>query len=494
MDNGRSESESNGATDAKENGVATAEKFGARENYRIIKNISILGFAFMIHFTAFHGTSNLQSSVHSDGSLGAFTLASIYGSLILSNIFLPVMVIRWLGCKWTIVVSFVAYMPYIAAQFFPRFYTLIPAGLAVGFGGGPLWCAKCTYLSVIAEAFSVIKKRKVKADYLIVKFFGLFFVFYQLAQVLGNLISFSVLSYGDGDTFHNATQNNINISETCGANYIAPVDRQQQQESSSVDFHKPDVAKLNILTGIFLACMAAASFSVAVGVDSLERYDKNRTGSGTGVSGIRMLIITAKQFTKKYQLLLLPITMFIGVEQAFIAVDFTASFVACGLGISYIGYAMISFGLANAVAAAVTPYITKVIGRFPMIIATALFHLALIVFMLLWKPTDQYYAYSIIVACWGLADGIWLIQINALSGILFPGNEEAAFSNFRLWEATGSVLMYATSPILSTFTKLVCIMCVMLIGTVGYTTIEVMEYRIKKGAAGKRFEMIQQAS
>lgn len=93
--------------------------------------------------------------------------------------------------------SFVAYMPYIAAQFFPRFYTLIPAGLAVGFGGGPLWCAKCTYLSVIAEAFSVIKKRKVKADYLIVKFFGLFFVFYQLAQVLGNLISFSGESFAE---------------------------------------------------------------------------------------------------------------------------------------------------------------------------------------------------------------------------------------------------------------------------------------------------------
>lgn len=92
------EGESNGsavtapATD-KEYGVATPQ-FGPRENYRIIKNIAILGFAFMIHFTAFHGTSNLQSSVHSDGSLGAFTLASIYGSLILSNIFLPVMVIR----------------------------------------------------------------------------------------------------------------------------------------------------------------------------------------------------------------------------------------------------------------------------------------------------------------------------------------------------------------------------------------------------------------
>ncbi|XP_055591536.1 UNC93-like protein [Uranotaenia lowii] len=301
-----------------------------------------------------------------------------------------------------------------------------------------------------------------------------------------------MLSTGDDPSSSNVTVRLVNVSETCGANYAAPVDRLTQPvNETNTNFHQPDPARLNMLTGIFLGCMALASISVAVGVDSLQRYSFGRTGSGSGISGIRMLIITAKHLTNKYQLLLLPITMFIGLEQAFIAVDFTASFVACGIGISKIGYAMISFGLANAVAAAVTPYITKTIGRFPMILGTAVFHVVLIVFMLTWKATDQDYVYPIIAACWGLADGVWLIQINALSGILFPGNEEAAFSNFRLWEATGSVLMYATSPFLSTFTKLVCIVCIMLIGTVGYTSIEVMEYRLKKSAAGKRFEMIE---
>ena len=67
---------------------------GKYENLRITKNVIVLGAAFMIHFTAFHGTANLQSSVNSDGSLGTYTLASIYGSLILSNIFLPAAVIR----------------------------------------------------------------------------------------------------------------------------------------------------------------------------------------------------------------------------------------------------------------------------------------------------------------------------------------------------------------------------------------------------------------
>lgn len=65
----------------------------------------------------------------------------------------------------------------------------MPAGLAVGFGGGPLWCAKCTYLTVISEAFSAITNGEIKLEVTIVRFFGLFFIFYQLAQVWGNLLS-----------------------------------------------------------------------------------------------------------------------------------------------------------------------------------------------------------------------------------------------------------------------------------------------------------------
>lgn len=68
------------------------DKAGKRENWRIAKNVIVIGVAFMLQFTAFHGTANLQSTLNP--SIGTYTLASIYGSLILSNIFLPVIVIR----------------------------------------------------------------------------------------------------------------------------------------------------------------------------------------------------------------------------------------------------------------------------------------------------------------------------------------------------------------------------------------------------------------
>ena len=81
--------------DSKSNGDNTSDRqYEPRERFTITKNVVIIGLAFMIHFTAFHGTSNLQSSVNSDKALGTTTLAVIYGSLILSNIFLPMTVIR----------------------------------------------------------------------------------------------------------------------------------------------------------------------------------------------------------------------------------------------------------------------------------------------------------------------------------------------------------------------------------------------------------------
>lgn len=61
----------------------------------------------------------------------------------------------------------------------------------VGLGGGPLWCAKCTYLSTVAEALTNVRGNESRKDVNTVKFFGLFFIFYQMAQVWGNLISSS---------------------------------------------------------------------------------------------------------------------------------------------------------------------------------------------------------------------------------------------------------------------------------------------------------------
>ena len=57
--------------------------------------------------------------------------------------------IKKLTVKWTMVVLIFCYSTYIAAQFYPEFYTLIPGAIILGLGAAPMWSAKCTYLSQV---------------------------------------------------------------------------------------------------------------------------------------------------------------------------------------------------------------------------------------------------------------------------------------------------------------------------------------------------------
>ena len=74
--------------------TACSSDYKPSEKWRIMKNIVVISLAFMVHFTAFQGAGNLQSSVNADEGLGTVSMATIYFSLILSNVFLPVVMIR----------------------------------------------------------------------------------------------------------------------------------------------------------------------------------------------------------------------------------------------------------------------------------------------------------------------------------------------------------------------------------------------------------------
>lgn len=180
---------------------------------------------------------------------------------------------------------------------------------------------------MIAEALAILNGKNSKSDALVVRFFGIFFIFYQLANVWGNLISSSVLSYGETTiTFVNETiraakeiELNDNVARLCGAEFCPGV-----TAALNPNLTPPDESKVRMLMMIFLGMMVAASILIAIGVDNLKRYEMGRKGPGSELSGIQLLSVTVKQTLNIKQILLLPITMFIGAEQAFMAVEFTA--------------------------------------------------------------------------------------------------------------------------------------------------------------------------
>ena len=106
----------------------------------------------------------LIQSIHSpcdvfqvDG-LGTYSNVAVYAALVLSCMFLPTFIIKTFTVKWGLVMCMFCYTAYIATQFYPQFYTIIPGAIIVGIGAAPMWSAKCTYLTQVRISKISIKR------------------------------------------------------------------------------------------------------------------------------------------------------------------------------------------------------------------------------------------------------------------------------------------------------------------------------------------------
>ncbi len=104
--------------------VKSKEPILVQSNFTIMKNVVVVSFAFLLLFTSFQSLQNLQSSLNKEGNLGLISLIIIYASLIVSCMFIPPAMIGRIGCKWTLAASMACYAAFIAANYYPRWYTL----------------------------------------------------------------------------------------------------------------------------------------------------------------------------------------------------------------------------------------------------------------------------------------------------------------------------------------------------------------------------------
>lgn len=408
-------------------------KLSASEKYRILKNITVVSFAFMIQFTAFQGTANLQSSINAKDGLGTVSLSAIYAAIVVSCIFLPTLVIRRLTVKWTLCFSMLCYAPYIASQFFPRFYTLVPAGILLGLGAAPMWASKATYLTQLGQVYAKITDQSVEA--IIVRFFGFFFLAWQTAELWGNLISSLVLSSGAHGGGGHDSNHSLSSLDSCGANFCVV------STSGNANLQRPPDDEIFEISAIYLSCIIAAVVIIGVFLDPLSRYGEKRRGSvsAQSISGIELLSATANQLKKPNQQLLIPLTVFIGMEQAFIGADFTQvgggeeilcistnnnliclppqAYVSCALGISQIGYVMICFGVVNAICSIIFGTVMKYTGRIPIILLGMVVHGSIIIVLMFWRPSPETpLIFFTISGLYGVGDAVWQTQINGELG------------------------------------------------------------------------------
>ncbi|XP_022096334.1 protein unc-93 homolog A-like [Acanthaster planci] len=201
------------------------------------KNLIVLSLAFLFNFTAYSALQNLQSSLHA--TAGVASLAVIYGGIIISSLYAPAL-IRAIGTKWAITVCIFCYTLFTIANYYPREYTLIPAGLILGLAGAPLWISQGTYLTTTATSYTDIKNKV--PENVINQFNGIFFFFFQGSQITGNLVA-SLVLYPSSNM---STFNNVSLcgKHSCGFS------------NESDEYNGSHIAHGTIVTliSVYLAC------------------------------------------------------------------------------------------------------------------------------------------------------------------------------------------------------------------------------------------------
>ncbi|XP_045110414.1 UNC93-like protein [Portunus trituberculatus] len=433
----------------------------------IMKNVLIISLAFTFLFTAFNSMANLQSSINQAN--GTVSLTIIYVALVVSCCFLPSLFIKFFKSKYTMALCMGAYSTYIAAQFYPTLSSLLPTGILLGIAAAPLWSAKCTYLTKVGNKYADLTGQN--EEVIVTRYFGIFFLFFQSTQVWGNLISSTVLSSGGEEL--NKTEEELN---QCGYNFCLTEETEKNSTGNGTDDIIPDWQRYT-MASIYLVFALLSSVIIMLFVDPLSRFCGD-IAETEEKSSIQLLIATFNHMRHPYQLLIIPLTIWSGVEQGFFQSDFTAAYVSCGLGVHMVGYVMICYGVCDALCSISFSPLVKLVGRVPVFTVGAVINFGVIITLIKWRPhPDDTAIFFVLAGLWGVSDAIWQTQINAFYGVIFPGKAEAAFSNYRLWESIGFIISFATSSLICIKAKIIILFVFIISGMIGYFVIEVTEKR-----------------
>ncbi|EYC25413.1 hypothetical protein Y032_0012g1877 [Ancylostoma ceylanicum] len=432
--------------------------------HKIKANLLIISVAFLFLFSAFNGLSNLQTTVNNE--LGADSLAVLYTSLAVSSLFVPSYMINRLGCKLTLITAMGIYVFYMAVNIRPSYSSLIPASILAGMAGSCLWGANCVYITEMGIRYANLNIES--ENTVIVRFFGYFFMIIHSGQVFGNLLSSFIMTAAmkPSDPLDE-------VYTTCGHSF--PTNLSELSEKAAQNLERPHQRVYLSVCLTYLACAIVAVMIVSMFLNALHKDIVNR--SKAPVFDAAVLKQTLMNFKNMRIMLLVPLTVFNGVEQAFVAGIFTKAFVACGLGVSHIGFVCTAFGVADAICSLVFGPLIKLFGRMPLFVFGAVNNMLMIVTLMIWplNPADKAILY-VAGSVWGMADAVWNTQINGF-WVALVGRQslDLAFTSYRFWESIGLALGFVMARQLSVELILLISFCLLLLGMTGYCAIEVYD-------------------
>lgn len=409
MDHNDEQVEEEPLLDAKNSSNSGSQDGGGNSSSKTLRDLHLLSVSFLFVFLAYSATQNLESSVNADGNLGSVSLGVLYLSLTICSVVAPYPV-KWLGSKKGILLGLSGYWIFIVANLFPSWYTMIPASLFLGFTAALLWVAEGTYITCAAKNYAA--ETKTADENAIGNFNGVFWGYFASNQVIGNLLSLLILRSGKG------------------------------ADTSSTNSDYPTWPLLLTFLGCMLVGTCLAGFLRPQMDLSRQMQTSKKKSTVLDFLNSAFVILLDKKL-----LLLLPLLVYSGLQQAFIWGDFTEYIVTPVLGVSLIGGVMAAFGAADAGSSLLAGRLSAGISSAANVLC---FGSVAQLLVLVWLFVKQSYesdlgGYVTIFGqaiIWGLGDASLNTQICALLGTLYPNDTEAAFAQWKIWQSAATALIF----------------------------------------------------
>ena len=376
------------------------------------KNLFGLALSYLAVFGAYLGIQALQSSLNQEANLGLTSLCVLNGCFMLSTLITPT-IIRLAGTKYSLIGGYVVFLLYTISNAYPSWYTLIPSSFLLGIAFGPVWASLNTHATNVAIKYATVFNQK--AQHLIILFSGVVAFHIQLAQASGNLIS-SVVIISCSDTSNTTTMTNAtNITlPSCDSSEFCT-------NTSALNL---DRVCLYVLLAVY-ATMDLVGIGIAsVMLDRVKTDTHFFSSSQIWKIYIKEPVLEIFRVSISWKMLLLiPPTLFNGMELAFVAGRFSRVsssyhvqhvilmssqvFVSDCVGVQWVGFSSMVYGLGSAVGAISSGFIVKWVPEHFIILVGYTNNIALTLFLLFWERMPSFVNVFVFPIFWGMSDGLW---------------------------------------------------------------------------------------
>lgn len=443
----------------------------------IWRNVGLLTLSTHLNYSAYYGIGNLQMILNSDQLVYNVASKLTLGFYAFASYLFPTLLVSKLGLRKTVILSFFFFITYTLANYCPSWYTLLPAAVLRGAGGGIVWSIKGTCLATWGNQMSHITGESI--EYSVPRFFGIFFGGYQAAFITAIMISSFLIHKPDSvEAFDNVVLQEECIKRYCYAdmlhffpdtfNYSAVANKSGDAVHLK---YTPDDYHTYLLYGVFTV-LGVLAIIVAFCIHS----DKTGNGSGsTPATAFSLVSDSVKHLFQPFDLLLLPSYLYIGVVDAFSGSELSLGLIPCISGVDNIGFVFTVFGATSAVFGLLAGYATKYTGRTAVFMFGYIIHAVVLLAQQYW-PLDYSDTATIALVSggWGISAVILDVQISAFIGCVYPENSAPVIANFILFQILGNSLWRIFSQNMCLHVQLYVIFSLLVASITGYVIIEIV--------------------